>query len=218
MAKKIKKRLSLFYLIIAIIILTATFLLINKNNLFNKNYKTKIDISEQDLDIVYGLDSTDLTIFLFSNYTCSFCRKFFKTVYPELKKEYIDNGKVKLVVKPLAFSSNKSVINSLKIAVCINKFGNFETLNKLLLTEPNVIYTKEFSNVVDEFTEKDIFIAECMYGGESETYIYKNIIEFKNLKCSGTPTFIINNNIYKGYIKYDKFKKIIEKELLSLLH
>lgn len=206
------------YIILAISIVTIVIMFLGESSLFKKGQRIKSEIYENDLDIIYGTDSASLTIFLFSNYSCSFCRKFFTSVYPQLKKEYIDNGKVKLVVKPIALTNNESVINSLKIAVCINKYGNFEKLNELLFVEPNVVYTDEFNNVVDELIEKDIFIAECMYGGESETYIARNLIDFKRLRCTGTPTFIINNKIYKGYVGYNKFKKVVEKELLYTLH
>ena len=212
-----KKNRLLIYLVPAIVIVAITFILLNRN-VINKEERTKIEIIENDLDIVYGSDSSEITVFLFSNYSCSYCRKFFKIVYPELKREYIDNGKVKLVVKPVALTNDESVINSLKIAACINKYGNFEKLNELLLAEPKVVYTDEFKSVIDELAEKDLFVAECMYGGESEKYILKNMLDFKRLNCTGTPTFIINNKIYKGNRDYDEFRKVVEKELAYALH
>lgn len=204
-------------MLLAIFIITTIVFSIN-GGFSGKKLRTEIDIQEHELDIVYGDDSADLTIFLFSNYSCSFCRKFFAFVYPKLKEEYIDQGKIKLVVKPVDLTNNENVINSLKIAVCINEYGNFEKLNKLLLFEPTAVYTTEFRNLIDEFIERDIFVAECMLGGESDEYIVENILKFKSLNLTGTPTFIINNKIYKGYREYEIFKKLIEKELSYSLH
>jgi protein-disulfide isomerase len=212
-----KKRL-LVYIIVAIIIAAITLIYIKNSNPFKIDQKASVEIFEHELDIVYGADSADLTIFLFSNYSCSFCRKFFAFVYPKLKEEYIDKGKVKLIVKPVDLTNNENVINSLKIAVCINEYGKFDKLNKLLLFEPQVVYTKEFSDLIDEFIEKDEYVAECMLGGESDEYVVENILIFKGFKLTGTPTFIINNRVYKGYNDYDKFKKLVEKELLNSLH
>ena len=123
---KINKIKFLVYIIVAIIIAAIIFIYLNDSNIFKKDQKAKVEIFEHELDIVYGADSADLTIFLFSNYSCSFCRKFFAFVYPKLKEEYIDKGKVKLVVKPVDLTNNENVINSLKIAVCINEYGKFE--------------------------------------------------------------------------------------------
>ena len=209
------------YLWITIILIVSIAFVISLT-LF-KHYREKERNSENilfenDLDIVYGKDSADLTIFMFSSYNCLFCRKFFENVYPDLKKEYLDNGKVKLIVKPLAIERSRSVIRSLKLAVCINKYGNFEKLNELLLTEPEVVYAEQFENVTNELIEKDEFVAECMLSDESEKYILRNIVDFNRLKCTGTPTFVINNKIYKGYRNYSEFRKIVEKELLYILH
>jgi protein-disulfide isomerase len=215
---KISKIRFSIYFIIAVVITVITILYFNDSHNINKDKRAKTEIYEHDLDIVYGSDTADLTIFLFSNYNCSFCRKFYTGVYPKLKSEYIDQGKIRLVTKPVALTNNESVINSLKIAVSINEYGNFEKLNELLLVEPKVIYTKQFNQVVEELIEKDDFVAECMYGGEAESYLSKNFADFKRLNCTGTPTFIINDKIIKGYTPYKKFKIIVEKELLNTLH
>ena len=139
-------------------------------------------------------------------------------VFPLFKTEYIDNNKVKLIVKLVDFSKDEKILNSLKFAVCVHKYGNFDKLNTLLLTEPKVIYTNEFGKVIEEITLKDEFIAECMYGDEAKNYIFQNYALFKTNGCTGTPTFIINNKIYKGFKEYDNFVKIIEKELQDSLH
>ncbi len=196
-----------------VIIIAITLLII-----FNKNSnKTPIVIAVNNLDIVYGSDSAPLTVFLYSSYSCVFCRKFFNEAYPTLKKEYIDTKKIRLVVKLIELTNDKRMFNGLKTAVCINKYGNFDKLDKLLLTEPKVVYTKEFDMVVEEFIEKDIFIAECMISGEAENYLLKNKSDFKNNNLTGTPTYIINNTVYRGYKNYKHLKKIIEKELNNTL-
>jgi len=211
------KRVFLLIFLLVLIAIT-TVLFIPNGGILQKEHRVKVGLIEKELDIVHGSDSADLTIFLFSSYNCSFCRKFYNQVLPELEKEYIKTNKVKLVIKPVALTNNESVINSLKIAACINKYGNFEKLNELLLLEPKVVYTVEFEEVINDLIDKDEFVAECMYGGESEIYISQNMIDFKRLNCIGTPTFVINNKIYKGFLDYTKFKKVVEKELAYTLH
>ena len=218
MGKRINKK-SLFLLIVFLILLAISAILISlKTGIWSKGNLSESELIERDLDIVYGSDSADLTIFLFSNYNCAFCRKFYNQVLPELETEYIKTKKVKLVIKPVALTSNESVINSLQLAVCINKYGNFEKLNELLLLEPKVVYTRQFEDLINDLIDKDSFVGECMYGGESEWYIAQNLGDFKKMKCTGTPTFVINNRIYKGFLDYTKFKKLVEKELAYTLH
>jgi thioredoxin-related protein len=217
MVLKIQKSRRVWIFAISTVIIVGAALLLLMNKKLDERKPENI-LFEHELDIVYGKDSTELTVFMFSSYNCSFCRKFFIDVFPDLDKDYIQTGKVRLVVKPVAIEKSGPVVNSLKLAVCINRFGDFTKLNELLLTEPKVVYTDEFESVTNELIQKNEFIAECMLTDIAEKYIMRNYIDFNRLKCTGTPTFVINNKIYKGYKSYDQFQKIIEKERIYALH
>lgn len=178
---------------------------------------SSILLQEKDLDIVYGSDDAPLTIFMFSSYECKFCNNFFSEALPILKKEYIETKKLKLIIKLVDITNNRNVLNSLKLAVCINECGNFEPIDKLLHNEPSVVYTEEFIQLTEDFIDQNDYIAEYMLSGTAENYVISNYKDFKALSLTGTPTFIINNKIYKGYKNYDTLKKKIEKELHSVL-
>jgi len=209
---------NLIFIVIVSVILTLLAFYNYLKKQHSKNIPTtEVKILERDLDVIYGKDSSNLTIIMYSSYNCTFCRRFFKDVYPQIKINYIDSSKVKFVVKFLELSNDKYVIKSLKTAICINKYGNFEKLNELLLIDPKVVYTQEFDAVVEDFIGKDSFVAECMLGGDADNYLKENLKEFKSIGLTGTPTFIINNNIYKGFRDYENFKKVIEKELSNPL-
>lgn len=217
MVLKIQKNRRLWIFIVSTIIFIGAVVLFLMPEESDERKPENI-LFENELDIVYGKDSADITVFMFSSYNCSFCRKFFRDVFPDVDKEYIQTGKVKLVVKPVAIEKSGPVVNSIKLAVCINRFGDFTKLNELLLTEPKVVYTDKFESVTNELIQKNEFVAECMLTDMAEKYIMRNYIDFNRLKCTGTPTFVINNKIYKGYKTYDEFQKIIEKERIYALH
>jgi protein-disulfide isomerase len=78
-----------------------------------------------------------------------------------------------------------------------------------------VVYSNEFREMIDEFIEKDIFVAECILGEESEHYLKENLKDFETFGMKGTPTFIIGRNIFSGYKDYPEFKKIVESQLTT---
>lgn len=180
----------------------------------------RLDISERiaqrPLDIVFGSDSAALTVYMYSSYSCSFCNLFFTEAYPEFKKEFIDNGEVKLIMRLTVKTNNIDLLNSLKTAVCINRYGNFEYLHQLLINNHKVVYTPDFRGMVDEFIDKDIIVAECIMGGEADEYLIQNVKDFDSFGLKGTPTFIIGNKIYAGYKDYNSFRSIILDNLLEL--
>jgi hypothetical protein len=170
-------------------------------------------LAEKDLDIVFGKDSADINIIMYSSYGCSFCQRFFVEVYPLIKSDYIDNGKVKLSVRLIAKSRNPDLINSIKTAHCISKYGNFEKMHELLLTNHRVVYSQEFREMIYEFAEKDIFVGECIWGSEADEYLKINEEDFEKLNLKGTPAFIINNHIYRGYKDYNQLTDIIKTHI-----
>ena len=50
-------------------------------------------------DLVYGDPKAKITIVEYASMTCPHCARFHNEVFPELKKKYIDSGKVKLVYR-----------------------------------------------------------------------------------------------------------------------
>jgi protein-disulfide isomerase len=170
-------------------------------------------IEQRPLDIVFGSDSAKLSVYMYSSYSCSYCILFFTDVFPQFSEEYINTGKAKLIMRLALKTKDIDLTNSLKTAVCINKYGNFKYLHELLLNDNKIVYTEPFRKMVEEFIEKDNIIAECMLGGEAESYLNANLEDFEKLDLKGTPTFIIDNVVYSGYRDYSQFKKILDNHL-----
>jgi hypothetical protein len=58
--------------------------------------------------------------------------------------------------------------------VSINECGNFAPIDKLLQSEPSVVYSDEFMQLTDDFIEQDPHIEEYMLSGIAEKlYYYK---------------------------------------------
>ncbi len=50
-------------------------------------------------DVVMGEANAPVTIIEYASMTCSHCANFHTTTYPEMKKKYIDTGKVKYILR-----------------------------------------------------------------------------------------------------------------------
>src|SRR5262245_13310168 len=50
-------------------------------------------------DEVLGTANAPVTIIEYASMTCPHCAHFHKTVYPDLKKKYIDTGKVRFIFR-----------------------------------------------------------------------------------------------------------------------
>ncbi len=163
-------------------------------------------------DVILGDDAAPDTIFLYASYHCKFCRYFFSRTYPGLKENFLDNGKIKLVVKWLDFNDNPQVLYALQAAGCISRFGVYEKFHQLLLVNPDVVFTNDFAKLVDDIMDDNPEIAQCILQNADYAYLRKNVKEFRKNGLTGTPTFVINNSAYSGFISYDNFEKLIKQE------
>ncbi|OCX65761.1 thiol-disulfide oxidoreductase [Thioclava sp. SK-1] len=54
-------------------------------------------------DIIQGDENAPVTLIEYASYTCPHCANWHKTIYPTLKSEYIDTGKVKFIHREVYF-------------------------------------------------------------------------------------------------------------------
>ena len=78
--------------------------------------------------IVEGNKNAKVTIITFESLTCGHCADFHKNVYPELKKDFIDKGLVKIEFRH--FPLDIAALNASKISQCTNN-GNSKMLHFL---------------------------------------------------------------------------------------
>lgn len=74
---------------------------------------------------VLGDSNAKVTLVEFSDFECPYCIRHFSQTWPDLKKNYIDTGKVKIVFKyfPLTFHPNAQ--KAAEAAECANSQGKF---------------------------------------------------------------------------------------------
>lgn len=185
-----------------------------QSNMSRKSFETiEKKIVQKTGDVVFGDDAAPKTVFMYASYNCDFCRYFFSRTYPDLKTNFLDAGKLKLVVKWVDFTDNPQILYALQAASCIGQFGIYEKYHQLLLVNPDVVFTEDFALLIDDIMEDNRNIAECILQNDEYAYLRENVREFRENNFTGTPTFVLNNHAYTGFISYNNFKKLIEKEL-----
>ena len=86
------------------------------------------DSSEKIKRIFEGKEDAKITIITYESLTCGHCADFHNNVYPDLKKEFIDTGLVKIEFRH--FPLDIAALNASKIAQC-NNDGKSDVLHFL---------------------------------------------------------------------------------------
>jgi len=179
---------------------------------FTKSFTSE---SDQLKNITEGNENAKIEILVYESLTCPHCAEFHKKVYPDLKKNFIDKGLVKIEFKN--FPLDIAGLNASKIAHCKNDGGS-EILHFLFYNQNT--WTK--GETIDEinYNLKEIIIkekfgidfAKCINNKKIEDHILEGRIEaVKKFEINSTPTLIINNKKFDKPLTYKNLKKAIEK-------
>ena len=170
--------------------------------------------------LIAGNLDAKVVVKVFSSLTCPHCANFHIEIFNKLKKEYIDKGLVKF--EHHSFPLDLAALNAELIVRCS---PNDEKKLKLL----GEIYNKQkdwaIGSDIDKINEsikkiglnfnlKDNEMNKCLKDNDAQDIILEERIKAqKNYKIESTPTVFINDKKYTGKVDYEKFKKIIEKNL-----
>ncbi|MBM3550387.1 MAG: DsbA family protein [Alphaproteobacteria bacterium] len=162
-------------------------------------------------DVVEGQANAPVTIVEYASMTCSHCAAFHHDVYPELKKKYVDTGKVKFILRefpldPLAtaaFMLARDLGDKRNAAVDLlfSQQKNWAFSDKPLDGLANVLKQTGLGQEKFEAVLKD-------------QTLYENVNKVRDRAAekfgvNSTPTFFVNGDKYSGEIGVEDWDKII---------
>ena len=177
--------------------------------------KTIADTSNSIQQIYEGNKDAKVTIITYESLTCGHCADFHKNIYPQLKKEFIDAGLVKIEFRH--FPLDMAAFNASKIVQCNNN-GKSDLLHFLFSNQKKWVIGETVEAVNENLKKllknENIVIdfEKCTNNKNIEDYVLNDRIEgVKKFKVNATPTIIINNKKFNKTLNYKNLKKSIEK-------
>ena len=165
--------------------------------------------------IFEGKEDAKITIITYESLTCGHCADFHKNVYPELKKEFIDKGLVKIEFRH--FPLDIAALNASKIAQC-NNDGKSNLLHILYSNQAKWVKGNTIEEINDHLKKllKDksinIDFKKCINDKSIEDFVLNDRIDgVKKFKVNATPTIIINGKKFEKSLNYKNLKKSLEK-------
>lgn len=164
-----------------------------------------------------GRRDAPVTIVEYASLTCPYCRKFHLEVFPQLKRDYIDTGKVRFILRefPIGFQSGAATV-ALR---CAPQERYFELYGKFLQQQPKW--------VSQEVRHDPIFKIASQVGMTRPQFdaCYENqgMIDALNaikdrgrtLGVIGTPNFFINDRLVKTVPGMKEIREMVEPMLAS---
>ncbi len=166
-------------------------------------------------DIVMGNKDASVTMIEYASATCPHCANFHTGPFKEIKKAYIDTGKMKFIFREFPFDD--LAMAAFMLGRCAPKEKYYPMLD--IIFERQKIWVR--NNPRDElfkiaklagFTEKTF--DECLRNEKIAKGIYNIQKEHgKKFGIDSTPAFFINGKFLSGNQPFSKFKEVIEAQI-----
>ena len=161
--------------------------------------------------------ASKITILVYESLTCSHCAKFHSDIYPDLKKNFIDKGYLKLEYRN--FPLDLAAFNAAKAAHCKSNDGveilHFLYKNQNEWVKGNTI--EELNINLEKIINSQNFgidYNKCINNKNIEDFVLEDRIEgVKKYNVSATPTLIINGEKFENTLTYKNLEKTLEKLL-----
>ena len=180
------------------------------------NAKSALEIGEDEF--IIGNKDAPITIIEYASMSCSHCASFHNNTLPDIKKEFIDTGKVRMVFRDFPFNY-PALLGSMMMR-CISSDVRYDYMNALYQLQSNwvnrdpKITKKELYKIMQSGgMTKDEF-DECYGNIDNENLILEGVMAAqKDFNIKSTPSFIINGNLVEGNKNIKEFRQIIDKIL-----
>ncbi|MGA2723212.1 MAG: thioredoxin domain-containing protein [Bryobacteraceae bacterium] len=145
-----------------------------------------------------GSKEAPLTIVEFTDYQCPFCQRFHTTSFGDLKKNYIDTGKVRFYSRDLPLDFHPNAMRAAQAARCANEQGQFWKLRDAMGANPNKLDMDSLlADAADLKMDVNAFRA-CVESEKYKNAVQTDVMEAMKIGASGTPTFVIGKSTPDG--------------------
>lgn len=164
-----------------------------------------------DDDPVLGDKDAPVTIVEFSDYECPFCKRHFDQTLPQIIKDYIDTGKVKLVYRdfPLSFHDPMATKEAVAANCARDQGGDekyFEFHDEMFTrttSNGNGLSDDKIQTIASDLGLNISSFSSCLEDSSQTDEVKKDIADGTAAGASGTPTFIIGKTTANGEIDGD---------------
>jgi protein-disulfide isomerase len=154
----------------------------------------------QPADHVLGDPKAPVTLIEYASLTCPHCAHFSVAVLPELKKKWIDTGKVKLIYRD--FPLDQTALKAAQLAECAGKDKYFGVIDMIFETQPKWATA---SDPIADLAKSlriagmgDAEVKACLANDAVANGVVADYRGGETLGVNSTPTLFINGEQFKG--------------------
>lgn len=189
-----------------------------QNNQAQAQMQADFDLVSTNADAIFddgyswvgGNPDGDITLVEFLDYRCGYCKR----AHDEVAKLLETDGNIKLIVKEFPILGEQSVLAS-RFAVATKQVAGddeYKQLNDALMAFNGQVSLPALRRLGESF-DLDVAAIEAKMGSDEVTQeIADTRALAEKLQITGTPTFVMQDEMLRGYLPYDQMMALIEEK------
>ncbi len=169
-------------------------------------------------EMSYGDADAPITLIEYASFTCPHCQSFHENVYPRIKENYIDTGKVRMVYRPVYF--DRLGLWADLLARCGGNERFFGIANMIYKNQASWTRGESAPQIVENLYAmgrlaglNDAEMEACMQDNDmAQALVASSTSDIEADNVTGTPTFVINGEVMSN-MPYESFVVEFDKIL-----
>lgn len=171
-------------------------------------------------DMALGPANASVTITEYASMTCPHCAAFTENVFPKIKSEFIDNGKIRFVFREFPLDIKAAAGSMLARCIAKDDAPKYFAVIDLLFKQQNDWVLKNTTETLARIGKQAGLTQQAVEDCLKDQKLLDKIAADQKfaadvLKVNSTPTFFINGEMIKGEQTFEEFSKRINSMLKS---
>jgi len=171
-------------------------------------------------DMALGPNDAAVTITEYASMTCPHCAAFNEQVFPKIKKEYIDAGKVRYIFREFPLDIKAAAGSMLSRCIAKDDAPKYFAVIDMLFRQQNDWVVKNTTETLTRIGKQAGLTQQQVEACLKDQALLDKIAADQKyasdvLKVDSTPTFFINGEKIKGEASFEEFAKKINALLKS---
>ena len=168
------------------------------------------DIFDDGYSYVGGNPNGDITLVEFIDYRCGYCKR----AHDEVAKLLAADGNIRLIIKEFPILGDQSVLAS-RFAVATKKIAGpaaYKAIGDALMTQNANVTLRSLRRMASTLGLDTNAIEAHQNSEDVRREIAQTRALAQRLKISGTPTFVLQDELLRGYLPFDEMLALVNEK------
>ena len=142
-------------------------------------------------EFALGKSDAPLVLLEYTDYQCPFCNRFYTTAFPELKKQYVDTGKMRFVSRDYPLDFHPHSMKAAQATHCAGDQDKYWQLKDALMNNYSRLTPELITSLARDTSLDMATFQACMDAGKYLPEIKEGIAAAQSVGINGTPSFVL---------------------------